>query len=244
MIVAITAGGRVSGALAAAIGTPVKALAPFAGSTLLDVAIAAARASGARRIAVIGGDSVRAACGARVDEVIAESADGRENIRKAIETGAREALLLMTSDMPFVDAASVADFLARLGKADVALPLASASAYERAYPGAPPHVTRIGRDRIANGSIVYFGPGIAPRVLDAARDLFEARKSLVRMAMLLGPALLARFAIGRLGIADVERRARTLLGIDARAVRDAAPSLCYDVDAIEDYAYALAHRPG
>ena len=243
MIAAITAGGRVAGDLARAIGTDVKALAPFGDGTLLDRAIRAAREAGARRIAVIGGDAVRAHCATcDVDETIAESSDGRENIRKAIETGATESLLLMTSDMPFVSGAAVGAFLARTAGADVALPLATAEAYEAAYAGAPPHVTTIGTERIANGSVVYFGPGIAPRVLDPAQRLFEARKSLLRMAALLGVPLLARFAFGRLKIEHVEARARALLGIDARAVRNADPSLCFDVDTAEDYRYALAHR--
>jgi CTP:molybdopterin cytidylyltransferase MocA len=243
MIAAITAGGRVSGDLATVIGTPIKALAPFGDGTLLDVAIAAARASGARRVAVIGGVEVRESCGPSVDEVIAESTDGRENIRKAIETGADEPLLLMTSDLPYVTAAGVADFLARIGDADIALPLATADDYERAYPGAPPHVTRVGRERIANGSIVFFAGGVAPRALDAAQRLFEARKSLARMAALLGPRLLVRFVLGQLRIDEIEARARALLDVDARAVRGAAPSLCFDVDTAEDYRYALAHRP-
>jgi CTP:molybdopterin cytidylyltransferase MocA len=241
MIAAITAGGRVEGDLAEAFGTPVKALAPFRGGALVDAAIASARACGARRVAVIGGDAVRRHCGARVDEVVPESADGRENIRKAIETGAGEALLLMTSDMPFVTADALAAFLDAAAGGDVALPLATADAYERAYPGAPPHVTKLGRERVANGSVVYFGPGVAPRALDAAQKLFAARKSLVRMAALLGPALLARFALGTLRIEHVEHRARTLLGVEARAVRDASPALCFDVDTLADYRYALAY---
>ena len=242
MIVAITAGGRVEGELASLIGTPVKALAPFGAGALIDPAIVAARANGAHRIVVIGGDAVAAHCGGAVDEVVPESPDGRENIRKAIATCEGEALLLMTSDMPFVSAATLGAFLERAPAADGALPLASAAAYEGTYPGAPPHVTRLGNERIANGSVVYFGPGVAPRVLDSAQKLFAARKSLVRMALLLGPALLARFVCGRLEIAHVEARARTLLGIDARAVRDSAAELCFDVDTVADYRYALAHR--
>jgi CTP:molybdopterin cytidylyltransferase MocA len=174
--------------------------------------------------------------------VIAESADGRENIRKAIDTGAHEALLLMTSDLPFVSGAAVATFLQGASGADVALPLAEAAAYEAAYPGAPPHITQIGRERVANGSIVYFGPGIAPRALEAAQRLFDARKSLLRMAALLGLPLQLRFLVGRLKIEHVEARARTLLGLGARAVRNADPGLCFDVDTVEDYRYALAYR--
>jgi CTP:molybdopterin cytidylyltransferase MocA len=244
VIAAITAGGRVTGELATAIGTDVKALARVGKTSLLETAIEAARGAGASTIAVIGGQAVREQFAARVDRVIDESPDGGENVRRAIEAATDEPLLLLTSDMPFVEASDVAAFLAaaRAMRADAALPLAEADAYLRAYPGAPPHLTRLGNVRVANGSVVYFGPGVAPRILDTAQRLFAARKSLVRMAALLGPPLLARFAIGRLRIEHVEARAQTLLGIRARAIRDASPGLCFDVDTIDDYRYAVAFR--
>jgi CTP:molybdopterin cytidylyltransferase MocA len=241
LIAAITAGGRVEGELAATLGTQVKALARVGPATLLDAAVVAAREAGATRIAVIGGAEIRAYAPANVDEIIDESADGRENIRRAIATGASDALLLLTSDLPFIDGPSLRDFLDRCGEADVALPLARAQDYERAYPGAPPHITRIGKERFANGSAVFFAPQVAPRVLEVAGKLFEARKSLFRMATLLGPALLVRFALGALDVGHVEARAQSLLGIRARAIRNAAPGLCFDVDTADDYRYALAH---
>jgi len=242
VIVTITAGGRVGGALADAIGTDVKALAVSGGRTLLEIAVEAACTLSPSRVVVVGGDAVRAACPRGVDEVIDESARGRDNIRRAIETGARESLLLLTSDTPFIDGAALADFVSRARDADVALPLAEAATYETAYPGAPPHAVRLGPDRVVNGSAVYFAAGIGPRVLAPAEQLFEARKSLFAMASQLGPALLVRFALGRLRIKDVERRARTLLGIDARAVREASPALCFDVDSLEDFRYANDYR--
>jgi CTP:molybdopterin cytidylyltransferase MocA len=239
MIAAITAGGRVEGRLADAIGTEVKALAPFGGGMLVDASIAAARAAGATRIAVIGGAAVRAHCEPLVDAVIDEAPDGRENLRRAIALGEGEALLLLTSDLPFVAGDATNAFLERARSADLALPLASEADYLAAYPGAPPHITRVGKDRVANGSVVYFGPGIAPRVLDVAQRLFAARKSLFGMARLLGPALLARFVVNRLEIDHIEARAAELFGISARAVCGASPALCYDVDTYEDYRYAL-----
>ncbi len=239
MIAVITAGGRVDGSFAQAIGTDVKALAPIAAGTLLDAAIEAARGAGAQRISVVGGDEIRRHCGMRVDEIIGEDREGRENVRRAICSAAELPLLLMTSDMPFIDAPALAAFGEAAVGADVALPLASEAAYEAAYPAAPPHVTKIGNERVANGNVVYFAPGIGEKVLPMAQRLFDARKNLWRMAVMLGPALLARFVFGRLRIADVEARAATILGVRARAVRNASPSLCFDVDTFEDYRYAL-----
>jgi GTP:adenosylcobinamide-phosphate guanylyltransferase len=240
MVAVITAGGRVEGPLADAIGSNVKALARIAGRTLVDAAIEAARGAGARRISVVGGDEIRRHCGARVDEIIGEDAKGRENLRRAICSETELPLLLLTSDMPFVDAATLGAFAEAARGCDVALPLATEAAYDAAYPGAPPHVTAIGRERVANGNVVYFAPGIGERVLPVAQALFDARKSLLRMALMLGPALLARYAFGRLRIADVEARAAATLGVRARAVRDSSPALCYDVDTWDDYQYAVA----
>ena len=241
MIAAITAGGRVAGPLAEEIGTDVKALAPLSGAKLIDRAIEAAREAGARYIVVIGGAGVREHCEGRVDEVIAELPNGRENIRLAIQSGRDEPLLLLTSDLPFISGTATRDFVTRAAGSDLALPLASERDYTATYPGAPDHVTQVGNERVANGSIVYFGPGVAPRVLDVSQRLFEARKSLWRMAALLGPALLLRFAARRLKIEHVEGRAKRILGVNARAVRDASPTLCYDIDTIEDYRYALEY---
>lgn len=238
---AITAGGRVDGPLAAAIGTRVKALAPFAGGKLIDTSISAARAAGAKRVAVIGGSEVREHCAPLADLLIDEASAGRDNVRLAMQSAADEALLFLTSDLPFVTGDAAHAFMERALGCDVAIPLAREDAYRYAYPGAPPHITRIGKERVASGSVVYFAAGAAPRVLETAQRLFEARKSLFGMARLLGPALLLRFLLNRLEIEDVEKRAHDVLGIQARAVRDASPALCYDVDTLDDYRFALEH---
>lgn len=240
MIAAITAGGRVDDPFARDLGVSAKALASVSGVTLLDRAIDAARAAGARRVVVIGGTEVRAHCGARVDAVVAESPDGRENVRRAMERCEDEPLLLCSSDMPFVTGDGLADFVARARGFELALPLAEADDYERTYPGAPPHVTQLGTDRVANGNVVYFAAGVAPRALVASQRFFDARKSAIRMATLLGPALLLRFATKRLRVEHVEARGREILGVDVRAVRNASPGLCFDIDTLADYRYAVA----
>jgi molybdopterin-guanine dinucleotide biosynthesis protein A len=236
---AITAGGRVGETFAEVIGSDVKALAPLGARRLIDTSIDAARGAGATRVAVIGPRAVHEYCAARIDEAIDESPSGEENLRRALATARGAALLLMTSDLPFVSAQAVAEFLERATAADVAMPLASATDYESAFPDAPEHAVVLGGERVANGSVFSFAPGTTPRVTDIATRLFTARKSLLGMALLLGPALLVRFAFRRLRIADIESRAHALFALRVRAIRDSAPGLCFDVDTQADYAYAL-----
>jgi CTP:molybdopterin cytidylyltransferase MocA len=235
----ITAGGRVEGAFAERIGTDVKALAPFGGMLLIDVAIAAARDAGASRVSVVGSKALLEHCGADIDEGLAETPTGEGNLRLALSTARGDALLFLTSDMPFITGRPLLDLMARAGDADVAMPVAEVDDYESAFPDAPPHITAIGTDRVAGGSAFFLAAGVAPRVEDVATRLFAARKSAWALATLLGPALLARFALRRLRITDVERRAARVLGLRACAIRNSSPGLCYDVDTLEEYEYAV-----
>jgi hypothetical protein len=97
-------------------------------------------------------------------------------------------------------------------------------------------------ERVSGGSIFFIGRAARVPLRAVAGRFFEARKSAIGMARLLGAPLLARYLLRRLRIADVEQRARATLGVRAAAVRDAAPSLTYDVDTLADYRYACA-RP-
>jgi GTP:adenosylcobinamide-phosphate guanylyltransferase len=238
----ITAGGRVDGAFAAAIGTPVKALAPFGDGLLIDRAIAALAASGIGEIAVVGDDAVRAYLRGRGLRTIAAADDGAVNVARALAAWTDGPIVYATSDLPFIDAAALQPFLAASAGYDLTMPLTPAAAYAAAYPGADPHAIRLGGERVANGSVFYFSASGRAALHGVAGPFFAQRKSAFGMARLLGLPLLLRFATGRLRVADVERRAEAVLGVRAAAVRDAAPGLCFDVDSWADYRYACAHR--
>jgi len=234
----ITAGGRVAGEFARAIGSPVKALARIGGSSLLERAISSARGAGATRVAVVGGDEVRAS-GAQIDLFIPEAPSGAQNVHLALSAFGDEGLIYLTSDLPFLSGAHIRAFLARTPPASLGIPLAAADDYERQFPGSPEHATVIGGERISNGSVFLVPPGAAPLIDSMAQKLFDARKDLLAMAVMLGPGLLLKFALKRLTIADIERKAASLLGFSAVAVRDCDPELCFDIDTFEDYRYAL-----
>ncbi|HEV3156438.1 MAG TPA: nucleotidyltransferase family protein [Candidatus Baltobacteraceae bacterium] len=242
MIAVLTAGGCVDTLFAHEIGTTAKALAPLGDQRLIDRAVTAVRACGARYVVVIGGDEVRSHCAARVDTVLPAAEDGRENLESALRLArGREPLLLVTCDLPFITPSALAHFLSAVGNAQIAMPTAGEAAYIQQYPGAADHVTSLGGERIANGSVFYFSSeDAATRAIVIARRLFHARKNLLRMATLLDPPLLLRFLVRRLRIEHLETYAERRFGISARVVRDASPALCYDIDTVEDYRYAVS----
>jgi CTP:molybdopterin cytidylyltransferase MocA len=237
----VTAGGRVEGRLAAAIGTPVKALAPFGSGVLLDVVLRAIAGAGIDDIAVVGDPAVGARLPARV-RLIPAAPDGVTNVARALDAWAGDDLLFATSDLPFVTAPDLRAFLAASGAYDVTMALAEAGAYEAAYPGAPPHITSLGGERVSGGSVFFIGRTAREPLRAVAGRFFAARKSPIGMARLLGLPLLLRYLLRRLRVADVEQRARAALGVRAAAVRDAAPGLTYDIDTLADYRYACARR--
>lgn len=239
----ITAGGRIDGALANAIGTEIKALAPFGNGTLIDVAIGAARAAGADAIAVVGAPPVLAHVGARAQGIDAAESGG-ENVLRALGAWPGDDLLFLTCDLPFVSGIAIREFLDAAGSADLAMPVAAADAYEAMFAGAPRHTMSLGGERFANGSVFFFRANAIERVrdtTDAAVRLFEARKSAWAMARVLGLPLLLRFVFRRLTVADIERRADSVTGVTVRAIRACSPVLCFDVDTVEDYRYAVRH---
>jgi CTP:molybdopterin cytidylyltransferase MocA len=236
----ITAGGTVDAAFAQTIGTPVKALAPFGARTLLDIALDACGDAGIDGIAVVGGEAVRTHLRGRDVRVIEAAESGEANVLRALAAWPGEPFAYLTSDLPFLAGDAVRDLVARSDGAALTMGLCSAEAYAKRFPGAPPFGVALRGERVVNACGFVVAPSAVAPLGAFATRFFAARKSLVAMALLLGPAMCLRFALRRLGVAELETHARRALGIAVAAVRDCDPGLCYDVDTLADYAYACA----
>jgi GTP:adenosylcobinamide-phosphate guanylyltransferase len=240
----ITAGGRIAGDYARETGTTVKALVRVRGITMLNRIIDALRGAGGARIAVVGGSEVRAACGRHVEHIVDEAATGVENLVKALRAWPDdgEPLLYATSDMPYVNAEAVTDFLSRVPPDHVALPLVDHAAFCERFPGAPPCGIRLAGERVVNGDVFYVPPGLAARIERIAATFFTVRKYPWRMAGLASPGMLLLFLLRRLGIAHLEAHAKRVLGIPAIAIRGCKPELAFDADTVADYRYVSRHE--
>ena len=151
----VTAGGRVDGAFAAAIGTPIKALAPFGERPLLDVVLGAIAACGIDGVAVVGDAALAPLLDGRA-RLIPAAGDGAINVARALDAWpAGDDLLFATSDLPFAAASDLRAFLDRSAAFELSMPLAEAAAYAAAYPDAPEHVTALGTERVAGGSVFF-----------------------------------------------------------------------------------------
>jgi CTP:molybdopterin cytidylyltransferase MocA len=237
----ITAGGLVDGVFADAIGSEVKALARFGSRTMLDIALDACDGADIDGIAVIGGPEVHAHLAGRAVRVIDAAPDGGTNLLRALGAWPGERFVYLTSDMPFASAAGVRDLIERSAGFALTMALADVDAYDARFPGAPGHSVALGGERVANGNAFVIAPDAVDPARTMATKFFDARKSLVKLALLLGPSMCLRFATKRLTIADIEAYGRRRLGVAVGALRGCDPGLCYDVDTLEDYQYARTH---
>ena len=240
----ITAGGRITGEYAREAGTTIKALVRVRGETMLDRIIVALRGAGTERIAVVGGAEVRETCADRVERIVDESPSGVENLVKALRAWPPdgEPLVYATSDMPYVDAVAVTDFLSRIPSGHVALPVTEYAAFCERFPAAPPCGIMLAGERVVNGDVFFVPPGLTDRVECIASRFFAARKYPWRMAGLVNPTVLLRFLFRRLGIGHLETHARHVLGVPASAIRGCRPELAFDADTVADYRYVGRHE--
>jgi GTP:adenosylcobinamide-phosphate guanylyltransferase len=237
----ITAGGRIAGDYARAAGTSVKALATVRGRTMLARSIDAARGAGASAIALVGTQEVRHAYGAEVERVVDAHESGAANVREALRAWpGDDALLYLASDLPFLDARALRDFVERAcGRLTVGV--VSDERFRKRFPGAPHPGTVIGGRRVHGAGAFLVPAGAAQRVERFAARFFDARKSPVAMARLAGIGVLVRFVTGTLRIEDLERKAQRVLGMRVQALADCSPELAYDADEFGEYRYACEH---
>ena len=238
----ITTGGRIEGAYAARASASIKALAKVRGISMLQRSLDALRGAGIERVAVVGGREVRALCAARVECFVDESDRGAENVDRALHAwNDDEDLLYLTSDLPYISAEALREFLRFVPGGALAMPLTSHEAFQSRFPGAPPYGVRLGHERVVNGGVFAIPSGAIRGIAGAAQALFDARKSPWRMARLVGPTMLARLMFGRLSVAALEAHAGRVLGFPAIAIRESPPELGYDADTLAEYEYACTH---
>jgi molybdopterin-guanine dinucleotide biosynthesis protein A len=244
----VTAGGRLTGEAADHAGTTIKALADMDGAPLLARVIGALRATTeVGRIVVIGpkAELERVARDAGADEVLPEGATGPENLsiglRHYAEQLGERRVLFAASDLPFLHETAIGGLLTHLTNdphSDVVYPVIHRADYEAHFPDSPNTWARLAGQEYTGGSVLLLRPAAIERNRATIERVFAARKNLLAMASLLGPAFAFKFAVGRLTIPDVEARASRITGCRCRALIGADPRLAADVDTVDDLHYA------
>lgn len=240
----ILAAGRLRASEGACAGNQIKALVRIGGVTLLQVVLDAARGvTRVRRTVVVGPSAARASVRG-VDGWIDEKKSGEENVLAAVAAAGTRRVLLCASDIPFVSAAALDDFLSRVpADADFAYPVFERGEFLAIFPGGRSQFAQVGKAAWTGGSVCVLNAALALANERLIRRTFNARRSQFAMASLLGVAMLARHAFGTLEIEDIVARVGRLTGGKAFAIRGAPPSLAMDCDSLADVEYARERVP-
>ncbi len=241
----ILAGGSREDKVAAAQGKPVKALCVVGGRPLVCYVVDAVSGAGLRPIvvatspeaveemdkAVGGGAAVVAADGPRFTDTI------RAGLAAVPDA---ERVLLATGDLPALTAEAVRRFVdeALASGAELVYATVRADTLDGAMAAGKRVRVKLREGKFVGGNLVLASPALVRRAVKLIEGAFSARKSAIGLARLLGFSFVLRFALGRLDIPAIVRRAESLLGCTAAVVISPDPEVCFDMDHPEDLALA------
>jgi GTP:adenosylcobinamide-phosphate guanylyltransferase len=241
--VVVLAGGPTDSVARQQPGAPNKAFVEIAGLTLVGRVLIALRESPAiGKIVVVAPTSVRE----HADLAVADELrpDGRyitESLRSGLADLAPDhPVLVVASDLPVLTPEAVSDFAERAQRldADVIYGCVEKRTHIARFPDVPHTWARFRDGTYCGGGIVAVKPRVLARLELFIEQLGAARKHPFRLASLFGWDVLARYAAGRLTIAQAETRGSKILGAPARALVSAYPETAVNVDRVSDIALA------
>jgi len=239
MIAVVLAGGPPDALVAAEPELANKAFLPIGGTALVERTIAPLRAT--HRIERIIAVAPPAAHGSTAlsdaDEIRADGPRIADSLRSGIAGLDPDALVLVTAaDLPVLTVVAIEDFLdlAVAGGADVVYACVEQRAHLAKYPSVPHTWARLKEGTFCGGGCIALRPRVFPALERFLDRLGSARKNPAALATIFGWDAVAKYAIGRLSIAEAERRATKLLGAPVGAAICRYPEIAVNVDRPSD----------
>lgn len=212
-------------------GAAHKALIRLGGRTLLARVVDALRAAGAGRVCVV---SSQALVRAEAERLGCETLDEAAGPSLSVKTGAAlmgTPLLVTTADHALLEGAWVERFLADApAGADVAALVAARPTVEAAAPGTRRTWLKLADGQWSGCNLFWLATPQALRVVDLWRRVEAERKRPWKMAQILGPGVLLRYATGTLGLAEAARRLGRMAGVEVAVVQTPYGLASVDVD--------------
>ncbi len=243
--VIVPAGGYLKTHMADVVGTKAKPLIRFEGQTILYRVLTALRASECvGRIAVVGSKEVVAHEDAKLaDFVLLERETGPQNIIAGLDAlsdaGTTERVMICTSDLCFITPESICEFADKFGDRDFYAPLIEEDAWEEAFPTCAATFVKLLDGKFTLGCLYGIRTEALKRALAHIEKVFSRRKSKLGMARLLGFQFVYAYLVKKLTVKDVVNKVGEVLGSTIEPIWQSPPELAFDIDALEDYHYAL-----
>ena len=240
----VLAAGPADDTLAVGGAVPTKALLPIGGAPMAVYVLNAIRRCEAVDVTVLVGPQHSALAGwfdvgVPGGERLADSL--ALGLGAALATGADE-FLVITSDVPWVDGPLLTRFLHRarsqeFAGAQLVYAVVEEATAVAAFPQHKRTFVRLKDGRYTGGNAVYLKSAAVAGLLPLIDNLYRARKNPFALAGMMGLDTLFALVTGSASIARLERRASSLLGVEARALISLDAAIAADVD-------KAAHVPG
>jgi GTP:adenosylcobinamide-phosphate guanylyltransferase len=241
----VLAGGRPDAVAALVPGAANKAFVPVAGVTLVERTLRALRSCPRiERIIVVAPPMMHGTPAlALADEARADGSRMIESLRSGLAGCAPEtAVLIAASDLPLLSPIAIDEVLDALAarELDIAYSCLERRYHDARYPNVPHTWARLREGQFCGGGLSAMKPRALDRLAGVLDALGAARKAPLRLAAIFGLDIVARFALGRLSIADAEKRASRIVGAPVGAIQCTHPEIAVNVDRARDVALAAA----
>lgn len=237
--VLILAGALNDGALQESSSEEYEALIEVAGRPMVEYVLKAVRGSKfAQRVALIGPEELlKERLSLQADAYIEGGDSLFQNIRRgATALDPQGPVLIITSDIPLITSEAIDDFVkdAKKRPGEVYYSLINREACEKSFPGMERTYVKLREGMYTGGNLGMVEADIIRNCSEELSQFFTHRKSTMRLSRLLGPNILLRFALGRLKLAQIEKRIKKITGYDGVGVLSEHAEIAFDVDKPSD----------
>lgn len=183
-----------------------------------------------------------------VTGVLNDSGDLAKNVSMGLRelktlgySGSR--VLILTMDLPFVDEKSLLAFLEMCPEdADLAVPVVSKEEYLDRFPGSSSTFAKLSDGNFTVGCAYVVKPDAFLRMYPKIEQVIANRKSVPKLAKLVGFPFLLRYLMKSLSSNDAKSKIEEITGAKISLIRGAPAELAFDIDEIVDYEYALRNK--
>lgn len=223
-----------------------EALIPIAGKPMLQHIIdAVSAAKQISRIIIVGPEEAyRDRIQGRDLEYVAPQGGIVPNVRAgAALLPPDEQVIIVTSDVPLITAATIDGFIDECraaGPADLYYPILERRTMEGRYPTTKRTYAKLREGTFTGGNLIIVRAGAVEPIAAVAEKFVAARKSPLQMAGLLGWSFIMKLLLGIASVRELVTKAVSVLGLPALAVETHQAEIGIDVDKPSDFELATA----
>jgi CTP:molybdopterin cytidylyltransferase MocA len=235
--VVILAGGRCKEDLRNLSGEDWRCDLTLYGRTFLDITLDAVEGLG--EVVIVGPHGSRGLAPAPPGDSFVGS------VQAGLDRVTSEDCLIVTCDMPWISREAVAGFMERVPEgAEIGYPIVRVEDCEARFPSLSRTAVRVKEGRFTGGNLAWVRTEPMRRAVKVLDRAYQARKSPLALAGLVGWDLVVRLAWSKaapssLSLDWVEQRISRFLGAEARAVPCPFPEIGTDIDSADQYKVML-----